>query len=603
MVQVGRVRSMNLMLIQDVIVKYSEAISTVLDVDVVIIDRYYTKIAYTTRNVSDALPITSTTVVGEAMNKGEVIIIENKENYPICQNCEDTTECKISGIISVPIFSNQKTVGAVALLFHKGNQTDVFNNVGPAVHFVEIMADLISSKLLNIEDMDRLRLTGYDRESIINAVDDAIISFDSAGRVSYYNQRFVAEFPVTGPLEGRQFSDLFHHHRLEEIHRSAYDELNQPVFYERHQKTFIGSVTKKNRIVNGIKQGTIFIFKNLNANFISLRNLLDHGAEIGFQHLVDPDEAFQSEVEKAKEMAVTDDTVYIESEQGLEVNELARAIHNYSDRSGKVFKKIDFAQLTMKEIESTMLEFRVYSEGNNFQIGDLNIANGGTVFLKNVQRMPLFMQTFILEIIKGNSVYSESFGLHRVDLRFIVHSEESLEPLVKAGRFSEALYHRISARKLAIPPLRKRRRHIRQTLLQIFDEMKKVYASHEITLSPEAVETLANCRWPQNRISVEAAMEKILRLTNVKVITNKHLLQVLPEEFEPKEGHFETYQLEEIERKIIIELLTKGYEKDRIAREMGIGRATLYRKMDKYGICAEDLKAARIPPLNRQLNM
>ncbi|MEN1760195.1 sigma 54-interacting transcriptional regulator [Anoxynatronum sibiricum] len=590
---------MNLMLMQDVIVKYSEAISTVLDVDVVIIDRYYTKIAYTTRNVSDALPITSTTVVGEAMNKGEVIIIENKENYPICQNCEDASECMIAGMISVPIFSNHKAVGAVALLFHKANQTDVFKNVGPAVHFVEIIADLISSKLLNIEDMERLRLTSYDRESIINAVDDAIISFDVAGKVSYYNKRFTTEFPVTGPLEGKQFSDIFHHSRLDEIYRSVYDELNRPLFYEYQQKTFIGSVTKKNRMVNGIKQGSIFIFKNLNANFISLRNLLDHGAEIGFQHLVDADEVFQIEIEKAKEMAVTDDDILIESEPGLEVNELARAIHNYSDRSEKVFKKIDFAQLTMKEIESTMLEFRVYSEGNNFQIGDLNMANGGTVFLRNVQRMPLFTQSFILQIVKGNSVYSESFGLHRVDLRFIVHSEVPLEPLVKAGHFSEALYHRISGRKLTIPPLRKRKKRIRQILLHIFEEMKRVYENRDIRLSSEAVEVLANCHWPQNRISVEAAMEKIVRLANVKLVTEEHVVQVLPDEFERKNGRFETYQMEEIERKIIIELLQKGYEKERIAREMGIGRATLYRKMDKYGICAEDHTAEKIVFLKR----
>lgn len=571
---------MNLMLIQDVILKYSEAISTVLDVDVVIIDRYYNKIAYTTRNISDAIPITRTSVVGEVMNTGEVLIVENNLNYPICQNCEDLSKCMIHGIISVPIILGKKSVGAVALLIPKGKKTNIFDNVSPAIDFVQIIADLIGSKLKNIEDVEKLKLTNYERDVIVNTIDDGIISFKNDGKVSYYNNCFISYFNITKTINDYHFEDLFHHPVIKEIFYSTQDETDKSFLYEEQGVSFLGIVTKKSIVSNGIKHGTLLIFKSINQSYNALNKVLDQQSHISFKNLTCLEKSFLVEIEKAKKIAVTNKEVLILSEEGLEQDDLARAIHNFSDRSDKGYRTIDFSCKTIKYIERSIVGSNIDNLKEDVVVGDLSMANYGTAYMKNIQDMPRYMQDIILGLLKNKSFYSRTLGKQNLDIRFIFHTTESLDQLVSTGYFNEELFYRIQKNIIVIPPFKERKQSIRQILNNTIERLKIVYSKPEIRFSEEALKQLMEMRWPRNQYSLETVLGHIISLANNDIIG----ISQMEEHLYHERNNFESYNIEEMEKSIILDLLEQGYEKEEIAKKMGISRATLYRKLTKHHI-------------------
>ncbi|MBV1758302.1 MAG: sigma 54-interacting transcriptional regulator [Dethiosulfatibacter sp.] len=571
---------MNLMLIQDVILKYSEAISTVLGVDVVIIDRYYNKIAYTTRNIRDAIPITRTSVVGEVMNTGEVLIVENNLNYPICQNCEDLSNCMIHGIISVPIILGKKSVGAVALLIPKGKKTNIFDNVSPAIDFVQIIADLIGSKLKNIEDVEKLKLTNYERDVIVNTIDDGIISFNNDGKVSYYNNCFISYFNITKTINDYHFEDLFHHPIIKEIFYSAQDETDKSFFYEEQGVSFLGIVTKKSIVSNGIKHGTLLIFKSINQSYNALNKVLDQQRHISFKNLTCLEKSFLEEIEKAKKIAVTNKEVLILGEEGLEQDDLARAIHNFSDRSDKGYRTIDFSCKTLKYIENSIVGSNTNNLKDDIVVGDLSMANYGTAYIKNIQDMPRYMQDIILGLLKNKSFYSKTLGKQNLDIRFIFHTTESLEQLVSTGYFNEELFYRIQKNILVIPPFKDRKHNIRQILNNTIEKLKIVYSKPDIRFSEEALKQLMEMRWPRNQYSMETVLGHIISLADNDIVGTSQMEEHLYHE----RNNFESYNVEELEKSIILDLLEQGYEKEEIAKKMGISRATLYRKLTKHNI-------------------
>ncbi len=571
---------MNLMMIQDVIVKYAEAISTVLDVDVVIIDRHYNKIAYTTRNVSDAIPINRTSVVGEVMHSGQVLIVQNNLKYPICQNCEDATRCQIKGIISVPIMLEKQSVGAVALLIPIGKKTTIFQNVNPAVNFVQIMADLISSKLKNLDDVEKLKLTNYDRETIVNSMDDGIISFDKQGKVSYYNDRFLTylgKTPMVGPT---YFDDVFKHPQLSSLFYSPFDEVDRSIYYEDRNGSFLGTVTKKSILANGIRFGTLLIFRNINETYRSVEKLLNKDAGITFKHLSDSDKAFQEAIRKAKQYALTHEPVFILSEEGLEHEQLARAIHNYSDRSDKAFRTIDFCKKSIKDLENRVLGIKQYDARDEIIFSDLIVSNGGTVFLTNIEEMPAFIQSRLLHILKTKEYYCETLGRMTLNVRFICHTTIPLDKMVASGYFDEALYSRIVVNQVTLPPIRERKQSLKETIRTTVQELKQIYSKPGIIFTDEAVDYLTEFRWPRNRLSLEKILGRVIATVGKNNITKQDLLPHLDEE----ETQFERYNMDEIEKGVILELTGKGLEKEVIAEKMGISRATLYRKLNHYQI-------------------
>ncbi|HSP46645.1 MAG TPA: sigma 54-interacting transcriptional regulator, partial [Clostridiaceae bacterium] len=378
---------MNLLHIKDIALKYSQAISTILDIDVVIIDSEYNKLAYTSKNISNQLPITRMSVIGEVLHTGKVLIVQDNGKYPICTNCVDSSVCKISGIISVPIIYNDRPVGAVALLIPKNIKSTIFENMEPAIDFVESMADLLSFRLQNIADYDNLNKTKHERETVINTIDDGLVALNKDGEVSFCNNQFLKYFHITKDIIGLKLEEIMTHEKLDEILVAPEDKMVRSLFLEDRNTVFRGIVSKRNITINGVKIGVLLSFKSLRDSYSNFSSVLDQYETMTFERVKTKDPIIHTLIDKAKALAVRDRNLLIQSETGLEIFGMARSIHNFSDRASERFTTVHCANKSYSD-----LEMDLFGEENNPLFGVLNLANHGTVLVYDVDEMPLYLQ-------------------------------------------------------------------------------------------------------------------------------------------------------------------------------------------------------------------
>lgn len=566
---------MNLSHIKDTALKYSHAISTILDIDVVIIDSEYNIIAYTGRNVDNTLPITRTSLIGEVLHTGEVLIVENNQDSPICKRCLDAGKCLIKGVISVPIFFNDEIVGAVALLVPENKVDTIFTNIDPAVDFIQSMVDLISFKLKNIEDYERLKVVKYEIETIIDTVEDGLIAFSNEGKVSYYNRQFCKYLNINRDLTDLEFEDIFNHKRLKEIFLSHNDKMAESIYIEDKNCIFKGIVSKKTIAVNGEKHGTLLIFRSLRDSYLNYGSAFDKNENISFEDIktVEPD--FLNEISKAKLLAVTKEKILISSEFGLETYALARAIHNFSDRSNEKFSNINCANKSY-----TVLENEIFGPYSNPLIGLLNLTNQGTLLISNVDELPIYLQRRLLNIIKTGYYINELYEEMPIDIRFIFHTSKDLKKLVGQKKFSEELYYRIIQNNLNILPLRERPNDLPIFINNIIEELKIKHSKNDIVFSHEVLEMLINYSWPGNLIELGKTLDTIIFNSSSGIIKAEDVEDY--DFYENKTEH--KFNIEDFERNAIIQMINSQETKENIAKKMGISRATLYRKLKKYNI-------------------
>lgn len=568
---------MNLMHIQESALKYSNAISTIFDLDVVIIDREYNRIAHTSRNVSDSVKITRTSVIGEVMNTGKPLIIENKMDYHICKLCDDMNGCPISGLISIPIFLENDIIGAIALLVSNNKETNIFENIGPAIDFVQSMADLISSKLKNLLSYDKLKQIRYEREMIINNIEDGLIMFNTEGKASYYNNLFLDFFNIKKDITGLPFEDIFNHNGLEEIYYQPQDGVSESFYYENKEYSFLGIAKKKTISLNGRFYGCLLTFKSLRYNYNLFNRTLDTDENINFDYIVGKSDKLIKYIDKAKELSTNNKNILIVSEKGLQINSLARAIHNFSDRSSENFKIIN-----CKDKSAFLLEEEIFDENTNniegLNFGIFTLINKGTVFIRNIEKMAPYIQKKLLYTIKTKHYNSGMMGDLAIDIRFIFHSSVDLESLVLKGGFNEELYYRIHNNLINIPPLRERPEDIKENIDKAIREYKLKYLKPKLEFRPEVLEMMYKYNWPENLLEIDKSVNKIISKSNGEIVN----LEDVKEYKFYNAGFPKTHNLESIERKLIKDMLKKDMSKEDIAAHVGISRSTLYRKINKY---------------------
>ena len=289
----------------------------------------------------------------------------------------------------------------------------------------------------------------------------------------------------------------------------------------------------------------------------------------------------------------TDAKVLISGETGTGKELVARAIHLKSNRSAKPYIKVNCAAIPETLIEST---FFGHTKGSftgalGDKKGKFEQADGGTIFLDEIAELPLNAQSKLLRVLESGEI--EKVGMafpKKVDVRIIAATNKDLEKLVSTGKFREDLYHRLVVYQIVIPPLRDRVDDIpvlAQYFLRLFAEK---YNKPLIRFSNHAIEVLKKQQWPGNVRMLANVIEKIAIATNTAQVTAKDVFWALKinEETAPEQmitllslEKFLSFQEKEYLRQIV--RFTNG-NKAKAARILEIDRATLWRKMMRYGL-------------------
>ncbi len=289
----------------------------------------------------------------------------------------------------------------------------------------------------------------------------------------------------------------------------------------------------------------------------------------------------------------TDAKVLITGETGTGKELVARAIHLKSKRSSKPYIKVNCAAIPESLIEST---FFGHTKGSftgaiGDQKGKFEQADGGTIFLDEIAELPLKAQSKLLRVLESGEI--EKVGLtnpKKVDVRIIAATNKDLKKLVFEGKFREDLYHRLVVYQITIPPLRDRVDDIpvlAHYFLQLYAEK---YNKLLVGFSQQALEVLKKQKWPGNVRMLSNVIEKIAIAANGSQVTNKDVFMALKIENEKElEEHVPLLSLQKYlnfqEKEYLKKILhfTRG-NKAKAARILEIDRATLWRKMEKYGL-------------------
>ncbi len=286
-------------------------------------------------------------------------------------------------------------------------------------------------------------------------------------------------------------------------------------------------------------------------------------------------------------VADTKSTVLLYGERGTGKELIARSIHFNSLRNARPFVTVDCASLVETLMESELFGHvrGAFTGAHATKKGLFEEADGGTVFLDEVSQLSLSMQAKLLRFLQEHEIKRVG-GMEstKVDVRVIAATNQSLEPLVKQGRFREDLFDRLNVVTLILPPLRKRKEDIpplASHFLQKFSEENHKNISH---ISPEALEALIRYSWPGNVRELEHTVERAVILSIHPIILPEDLPRKILEETGDREilPSEKSPSLKEVEKRYVLQVLqeTKGNKK-KAAEILGIDRTTLYRILEK----------------------
>lgn len=295
-----------------------------------------------------------------------------------------------------------------------------------------------------------------------------------------------------------------------------------------------------------------------------------------------------------KLLAKTDSTVLIVGESGTGKEIHASAIHNASKRSGGPFIKINCGAIPSNLIESELFG---YDEGaftgakKGGKKGKFELAHGGTIFLDEIGEMPLDMQVRLLRVIQEKEV--ERIGgntLKKIDIRIIAATNIDLEEAVEQGKFRRDLYYRLNVMKVEIPPLRERKEDIELLADSLRVKVANKLGIYVEGISKRAVDILKGYNWPGNIRELENVIERAINLLDSEslIIEPKHLPKSIVKNKYKNTFHEErklSEIIENVEKRTIERCLKENkWNKNKVAKILGISRANLYNKIEKYNI-------------------
>lgn len=306
----------------------------------------------------------------------------------------------------------------------------------------------------------------------------------------------------------------------------------------------------------------------------------------------------QGVLDRAFRVAKTDATVLIQGESGTGKEVLARAIHRWNHRAGHSFIAIDCASLPEPLLESELFGHMkgAFTGALATKKGLFEEGDGGTIFLDDLEAMPLSTQVRLLRVLQER-VIRRVGGTNpiQIDIRILAASNRELESLVEKGAFREDLYYRINGIVLTIPPLRERK----EDIIALADHFLKQYYRRRVGkevsgISAGAMQLLVTYPWPGNVRELEKVIEYALVFGRSDLI--------IPEDLPPRLlGMNAPHQsppnnrltLAELEKAQILAVLHEhGWNRAQAAKALGINRATLWRKLKVFNISGPDFSVA-----------
>ncbi len=579
----------------------AEITSDLFNLVTTIVDRDYVRVAGTHHFLETiGKPVKNHHVFRYVMEKDKSVLINEPRNDIACLECYSKDVCKKTAAIYSAIKVDNQVVGGLAVIGYDEDQKERIISNKTFFHFVQNLSQLISGKLEAEQSAIKLGTSLKKNIAILNAVHDGVIAVDQNGIIEQINHSASTYFQIKEETYlGKNISELLPSSVVKGIVRDNKPYVDKEVDLKLANKShsvFLTTEPVNRKALNG---GTVLSFKRAQEiNTLTKHFSLSGTQPITFDNILGEVPSMKSVIEMAKKVAVGDSNVLILGESGTGKEIFARAIHNESLRSNGPFIAINSAAIPEPLLESELFG---YDEGaftgarRGGKPGKCELASGGTLFLDEVGDIPLFLQSKFLRMIQERTI--ERVGGTKtipLDIRIITATHRNLEEMVLNREFREDLYYRLNVIPINLPPLRERLDDIYAISMLNLKKFSHRLNKNIVRLSQEVLDLFRTYPWPGNIRELENTIEYAINIETTDTITIDSLParminynpnhETLRKQVSDAMGSIssDTTHQENIE---LVETIDKyGWStegKKQAADELGIGIATLYRKLKK----------------------
>lgn len=529
-------------------------------------------------------------------------------NNPIGTAIHDNRPLQVSGYEHYCMFPHHFSGAGAPIHDPDGNVigaisiTHVTNNPHPhTLAMIVMTAYSIELQLRQLESNRTIAMAYQHLRSVIDSMSDSLLVLDQAGRVSMVNSALLSQLQVNDQeLLGKEIQQFLADPVLTRSIRQG------SMFTDVVTKFNVGTVSYPCVITHRTvtlenKQESLLILSPLSRVHKLAAKLKDSQASHTFSSIICVSPASRRVLEEARTIAATDSNILLLGESGTGKDVFAQAIHNASSRQKGPFIPINCGAVQKELIRSELFG---YEEGaftgakRGGSIGKLEYANGGTIFFDEIGEMPLDLQPVLLRAIEQRMI-SRIGGKSFIPLnvRIIAATNRDLYKEVQAGRFRQDLYYRLNVFTLALPSLRERADDIPVLINSFIDQMNLKYGKSVTAFTDRAIEILCRYSWPGNIRELQNCVERCVVLAPGPLVdvdllpaamiqANAGLAETVPQPF-PVSRFSRPMGTPRAERELdeLLQLLEQfHWNITQVSQYLGVTRATVYRRMDRYNL-------------------
>lgn len=581
--------------IKDHVKKYAGAISSLVNVDVGVVDKNMVRVTGTGlyKNIEGVSALGS--VYKNTLLTGKTNIIENPRYHALCSECLDKNRCCEKLEIATPIYCNEEIVGVIGLVcFNDEQKEKILNDIDAYLNLTKQIAEFIGIKFYEYQE----NLMQKDRELTLNTIIDnmskGVIISDCNNKITRINSIASRKLKINSNILGESMKLISQNDFL----------MNEEIFtlkINNNEYNVAGKIIPL-KSFNKVKSNA-FIFEDVKKISKNIVEFTGNNNIITLDSIIGCSNATKTLKEDIKKIATTNSTVLITGESGTGKELVARSLHSQGDRRDKPFVVINCSAIPDTLLESELFGYvkGAFTGANqNGRIGKFELANSGVIFLDEIGDMPLYLQAKILRVIQEKKI--ERIGSNKsidLDIKIIAATNVDLEKKITEQKFRRDLYYRLNVIPIKLLPLRERK----EDIIPIVNNLIKKYnilSSKYVHSFDENVKTaLLNYDWPGNVRELENVIELMINMCeNNNVLTADllpdNILNQTPcskssfKNLDLKIDNYELEDFEKIEKEYIEKALIKYGEdtegKKLIAKKMNIGLTTLYRKMKRFNI-------------------
>ncbi|HAI3640522.1 TPA: sigma 54-interacting transcriptional regulator [Escherichia coli] len=578
-----------LMQIQPTIQRFARMLASVLQLEVEIVDENLCRVAGTGaygKFLGRQLSGNSRLLRHVLETKTEIVVTQSRFD-PLCEGCDSKENCREKAFLGTPVILQDRCVGVISLIAVTHEQQEhISDNLREFSDYVRHISTIFVSKLL--EDQGPGDNISKIFATMIDNMDQGVLVVDDESRVQFVNQTALKTLGVVQnniigkPIRFRPltFESNFTHGHMQHI--VSWDDKSELIIGQLHN-------------IQG-RQLFLMAFHQSHTSF-SVANAPD---EPHIEQLVGECRVMRQLKRLISRIAPSPSSVMVVGESGTGKEVVARAIHKLSGRRNKPFIAINCAAIPEQLLESELFGYvkgAFTGASANGKTGLIQAANTGTLFLDEIGDMPLMLQAKLLRAIEAREILPIGASSPiQVDIRIISATNQNLAQFIAEGKFREDLFYRLNVIPITLPPLRERQEDIELLVHYFLHLHTRRLGSVYPGIAPDVVEILRKHRWPGNLRELSNLMEYLVNVVPSGEVIDSTLLPPnllnngtteQSDVTEVSEAHLALDDaggtaLEEMEKQMIREALSRHNSKKQVADELGIGIATLYRKIKKY---------------------